>query len=641
MRLATSSEIRQWEKEAMKDGWMTASILMETAGRALAEAVFRYRQSLPLNGPYAAHLPGSYSAEAEYETGYPRAAETRDEFHNGRLNSSKQVQPRCSELGRAAVGGITQGAFNVPDSNESYAETAKPWAILVGKGNNGGDGLVAARHLHQLGVPVWIVFAESPQKLNSEAERQRQLAARCGLPWTIYSPNKQNWSRCEGIIDALLGTGSSVVAPREPLASLIREVNASALPIVAADLPSGLDPDTGAVADPAIRAAVTVTFGLAKRGLAQYPGAGHAGTVLVAPLGVPLGPDNKNWQGNGAESERDAASSAGAETNRGTRINAASGFKEELTGKPQTDFAEPSSESELQAQASGVFLLTPQLLRERLHVEVRDQREADSHKGTYGHVLVAAGTLSMSGAGLLSATAALRAGAGLVTWAVPQSLAPAAAGLRPELMLAAVEDGGTGAWQQAAPEELAALAKQRDALVIGPGMGKLPGGWLRQLWELLPAKLPLVLDADGLNHAAADSFAAWPRREGGVVLTPHPGEMGRLLGIPTAEVQRDRIGCAMRYALEHEVTVVLKGARTVIAAPDGSAYINPTGNAGMATGGTGDVLAGVIGSLLAQGLPAPAAAALGVWRHGAAGDRAAAALQSPASLIAGDILDWL
>jgi hydroxyethylthiazole kinase-like uncharacterized protein yjeF len=414
---------------------------------------------------------------------------------------------------------------------------------------------------------------------------------RLGIPAMIYTPVAVDWAGMGGIIDALLGTGT-YGEPREPYASLIREANACGLPVLAADIPSGLNADTGEAEGPCIRAAATVTFAFAKRGLAQFPGAAHAGTVIVAPIGIPA----------------------------------------------------PL------AQAHGVqaSLLTPKLLRERLAADPEQPRLAASHKGTYGHVLVAAGTRSMSGAGLLCSTAALRAGCGLVTWAMPDRMLEPLIGTQPELMLAGVPDSGTGDWSATNPLALAKLALARSALVVGPGLGHVPQsgggarGWLRQLWDALPPELPLVVDADALNHLAeAGDFAAWPKRPGAVILTPHPGEMARLAGISTQEVQRDRFGVARAYAMQHGVVLVLKGARTIVADPEGALYVNPTGNPGMATGGTGDVLAGIIGSLLAQKHGAAAAAALGVYIHGAAGDRAAAGRNTPGSLIAGDLLEQL
>ncbi len=456
------------------------------------------------------------------------------------------------------------------------------WLILAGKGNNGGDGLVAARHLTEQGYQVTIVYAVPAKGLVGDAAFQRDVAERLQIPVMVYGAAPIEWSAYDGIVDALLGTGSSG-APRGAYAALIREANASGLPIIAADIPSGLDPDTGMIHDPCIRAVRTVALAFLKRGLVQPPGAEAAGVVSVAPIGI--------WPS--------LAESFGVRT----------------------------------------FLLGEAVMRQRLGVDPALARRMDTHKGTYGHVLVCAGSKRMSGAGLLCAKAALRAGCGLVTWAVPDGLLPHLIGQLPEAMLAALP--GEEHNRHTLPV-LVELANSRDAAVAGPGLGRFDGDaeWLRGLWEQVDC--PLVLDADALNMLAdAGDVSAWPRRQAPVILTPHPGEMARLAKVSTAAVQRDRIGIALAYARRHGVTLVLKGARTVVATPEGTVYVNPTGNPGMATGGAGDVLAGIIGSLLAQGLTAEQAACLGVWLHGAAGDRAAANRQGPYSLLAGDIIEAL
>ncbi|MEB3102180.1 NAD(P)H-hydrate dehydratase [Ferviditalea candida] len=459
------------------------------------------------------------------------------------------------------------------------------WLVLAGKGNNGGDGLAAARHLLEAGIEAEVVYAEAPEALTGDALLQKKIAENLGIRLIVYTPGSLNWKAYDAVMDTLFGTGTQG-APREPYASLIREANGSGLPILAVDVPSGLNADTGEAYDPCIRAVRTVTLAFMKRGLATGPGAEYAGEVRVAPIGIP----------------RVLAEQFGVDA----------------------------------------FLLHEGLFREGFGIDPTLPRNADTHKGTYGHVLIAAGSRPMGGAGLMSSKAALRAGCGLVTWALPDRLADTLAGRLPEAMLAGMPDRGTGLWTADTADRLLELAAGKDALVIGPGLGRFPqdSGWLRAVWE--GANVPLVVDADALNIIAdAGDFASWKRTTRPVIVTPHPGEMARLAGVAIGDVQRDRIGTARRYALQHGLTVVLKGAGTVVAAPDGIVYVNTTGNPGMATGGAGDVLAGVLGSLLAQGLDAAAAAALGVYLHGAAGDRAAAKRQTPASLIAGDIIEEL
>jgi NAD(P)H-hydrate epimerase len=519
MHLVTSGEMRAIDQYAIQTIGLPSLVLMENAGRAVAEEVIRLSEKL----------------------------------HQARGQSSRP--PR--------------------------------WLILAGKGNNGGDGIVAARHLAEAGYEVHVLYAVPPEDWKGEAAVQRDIAEKIALPSSVYKPGEPvSWERWDGIVDALLGTGT-MGPPREPYASLIREACASGLPIVSVDMPSGLNADTGETADPCIRARVTVALALMKRGLLLHPGAEMAGEVVVRPIGIP--------------------------------------------------------EAAVQQQQVKTYLLNETLLRRRFGLEVPPARKADTHKGTYGHVLVAAGSKNMSGAGLLCSRAALRSGAGLVTWAVPELLALPMAGRLPEVMIHGMEDAGSGEWSAVDPQLLIEKTANKQVMVLGPGMGRWPGdsAWLRLLWE--SSHLPLVLDADALNMMADsdEPLTSWPKRTHPAILTPHPGEMARLCGITTAEVQRGRIELARRFAAEHGVTLVLKGANTVVAAPDGSVYVNTTGNPGMATGGAGDVLAGIIGGLLAQGLDSVAAAALGVYWHGLAGDRAAAARHAAATLIAGDIIEAL
>jgi NAD(P)H-hydrate epimerase len=464
-----------------------------------------------------------------------------------------------------------------------FGKQKKSWLVLAGKGNNGGDALVAARHLTEWGHRTEIVFAENPNKLRGDAAVQCRIANNLGIPMLEYGEQGIKWSEFDGIIDGLLGTGTSG-PPREPYAALIREANSAGVPIVSIDIPSGLNADTGTVYEPCIGAAVTVTLAFLKRGLVQYPGKAVSGEVQIAPIGIPEAFADKH----------------GVKT----------------------------------------YLITERVLSERLGAKWTIPREADSHKGTYGHVLVAAGSRKMSGAGLLCTAAALRSGCGLATWAVPDKLADAVTGCVPEAMLAPVEDGGTGDWTTIPAQEVLSLAVGKDAVAAGPGMGRFPDGekWVQALWEGVQGSL--LLDADALNMMAEADYEKWPRRKAPTVLTPHPGEFARLLKRPVQEIQADRIGAASELAERLGVTLVLKGAQTVIATPEGAAFVNTTGNPGMATGGTGDVLAGMIAGLLAQGYDGPQAACLGVYLHGRAGDEAAARLGQSA-LIAGDLLDRL
>lgn len=540
MHVVTAEQMRSLDREAIDGLGIPAVALMENAGRAIAEEIVALCKRR--NGGDAGHGEGA------------------------------------GNRGRTGFGISGDAALMLNTAADEH------WLILVGKGNNGGDGLAAARHLSEAGIAATLVYAVPPESLTGEAALQRDAAAAMGLPAVVCGRDWPGFAACSGVLDALLGTGAAG-APRGAYAQLIAAANASGKPIVSADIPSGLDADTGRTHEPCIHASVTVCLAFLKRGLLQYPGAGAAGYVVVRSIGIPA----------------------------------------------------------LLAAASGISVhwLTPGVLRDVLGVDVSRRRSPEGHKGTYGHVLLAGGTLRMSGAGLLSARAALRAGCGLVTWALPQKLLPYAIGSVPELMLSGVNGDEEGNWLAATAGEVVKLGASRDVTAVGPGLGRFTGDtdWLRQIWEGTEA--PLVIDADALNMLAEADDLPWSRRRHPVILTPHPGEMARLAGVSTAEVQQDRIAFAMKYAEEHGVILVLKGAHTVIAAPGGQAYINTTGSPAMGTGGAGDVLTGMISGLLAQGLNAVQAAAFGVYLHGLAGERAARKRHNPAALIAGDIIDAL
>jgi len=374
-------------------------------------------------------------------------------------------------------------------------------------------------------------------------------------------------ARTAVVVDALLGTGLN--APVSGLAAAVIEAvnrwaESSGRPVLAIDIASGLAADSGRPLGVAIRATVTATFGCAKIGQVVYPGIDYTGILDVVDIGIPP-----------------AALAA---------------------VHPRTSLLERGEVGRL---------LPP--------------RPRDAHKGTFGHVLVVGGSRGKTGAALLAAEGAARAGAGLTTLAVPAALQAAFEGRVREVMTAALPE----------PGEIGSLLAGRAAVVCGPGLGVTDEtrAVVAEVVRRTPA--PLVLDADGLNIVAGTGLLR--ERAGPTVVTPHPGEMARLLGCETAEVQADRLAAARRVARGEGVVVVLKGARTVIAAPDGEAAISPAGNPGMASGGTGDVLAGIVGGLLGQGLAPFDAAILGVLAHGAAGDRVAAR-QGEVGLLAGDLL---
>jgi len=448
--------------------------------------------------------------------------------------------------------------------------------ILCGPGNNGGDGFVVARHLAQLGRPVEVVFAGTAEHLSPEAganfARLRSLGIRVDGP-SSRLPRAGLW------VDALFGTG--LARPLEGrIAALVRRARAArcrGAKVVAIDLPSGLDADTGQVLGEAVRADVTVTLGLPKLGLALEPGRSHAGRIVVARIGIA---DRVPEAGRGAE-----------------------------------------------------------LWRPGRALRVLPARAAGGHKGSFGHVLIVAGSPGKTGAAALAAAGAGRSGAGLVTVACPASLNAILEVKCTEAMTAPLCEAAGGILGPEAADAVLALAAERSVVAVGPGLGRqaATGAFLDRLAREIQG--PLVLDADGL-YPFADRLEALARRPGPTVITPHPGEAARLLGLSPAQVNADRIGAAHALAEQSHCTVVLKGAGTVVAAPGVTTVVNPTGGPELGTGGTGDVLTGVVVGLLAQGLAPGSAAALASWVHGAAGD-ALAAERGVSGVLAGDVADAL
>lgn len=449
--------------------------------------------------------------------------------------------------------------------------------VVAGAGNNAGDGLVAARHLHQLGVPVRVWATADPATLRGDAAanlaRARALGVALGSePGTLPDAG-------DVVVDALFGTGLArpVEGPAARAIVWIAAARARGAHVVAVDLPSGIDADTGQPHGSAVAADVSVSCGLPKLGLALEPGRSLAGRILVARIGiVDVAPD----------------------------------------------------------AAADAWLLTPEAAAAAL-----PPRPRAGHKGTFGHVLVLAGSRGKAGAAALAARGALRAGAGLVTVACPEAEGAALQAGLPEAMtapLAATPEGGIAAATVAA---IFALAETRDVLCVGPGLGT-GAETVRAVREVVAgAQQPLVLDADGLNALASEP-GLLKAREAASILTPHPGEAARFVGLAAADVNRDRVGVARSIAERTRAVVALKGAATVIAAPDGRVAVNPTGGAALGTGGTGDVLCGVTAGLVAQGLPAFEATVLAAYLHGLAGDRWQA-LQGDAGLRASELADGI
>ena len=438
-------------------------------------------------------------------------------------------------------------------------------AILCGRGSNGGDGFVVARALYQRGTEVAVFLLGAAADVRGDARTNLGVLGRLGVE-VVEILDTAAWSRhqpavaaCDLVVDAILGTGLN-----RPLSGMlpavVDDVNAAPVPVVSVDLPTGLSADSHRPIGPAIHADLTVALAAPKIPLVLPPGSACAGDLFVADIGIP-------------EAVIDAA-------------------------------AGPYLE-----------LVTPAAVRALI-----PGRDAEAHKGTFGHVLIVAGSLGRTGAACLAGRGALKSGAGLVTVAVPRSCVPTVAAGAPEYMTLPLNEEAPGALSAAALDEV--LATPCDVIAAGPGLGTGPGAAALVRGLLERAAVPLVLDADALNVCARHPEWLGARREPplDVVLTPHPGEMARLCGQSTQEVQAERVAAARGLATEHGVHVALKGARTLVAAPDGSVAINLTGNPGMASGGAGDVLTGVTAAWIGQSARTVDACKVAVYLHGLAAD---------------------
>jgi NAD(P)H-hydrate epimerase len=454
--------------------------------------------------------------------------------------------------------------------------SAQRIVVVCGKGNNGGDGFVIARRLHERGKTVQVILLADPAELKGDAAA---MYAKLPIAAAIIRSGeelKRAWSSLTAdlVVDAILGTGF-----KPPVAGLygeaIERMNASRARVVAVDIPSGADADAHGAAQSGLiaRADSIVTFTAPRP--AHVFGQLTAGPTVVAEIGSP---------------EEAIVSSL--------RVNV-------ITPR---DFAP---------------LLAP--------------RSADSNKGLYGHVLVVGGSLGKAGAAAMAGISVLRAGAGLATVATAKSVLATVAGFHAEVMTEPLAETDVGSISEQARERLQELARGKSVLAIGPGISRVEQTSALVRILVLNCEIPVVLDADGLNafEGHADELNGAGRT---LVITPHPGEMARLAGITTAEVQKDRLGVARKFAREHELIVVLKGHRTLVVRPDGEAWVNMTGNPGMATGGTGDILTGMVAGLMAQNPKNTVQAVIAVVHlHGLAGDVAREAMGEH-SLVATDLL---
>ncbi len=455
--------------------------------------------------------------------------------------------------------------------------------IVAGKGNNGGDGLVIARHLWNNGMTPQVLLLGAKQEIRGDAALNLGIAEKIGLPVkeirseADWKTHQRRFKEASVIIDAIFGTG--LTKPAEGLyARAIEDINRSAAFTVAVDIPSGLSSDSFEIIGPAVKADVTVTLGAPKIAHVLPPAEEWIGELMIADISI-----------------------------------------------PRPFFDSPAQKLEMVEKRD--LLLSFQ------------KRKKDSHKGTYGHLFIIAGSFGKTGAALMAAKAALKTGAGLVTVGTPRSCLPMVARGMAELMTEPLAETDEGTISAEALPQARTLVKGKDALLIGPGISTndSTAEFLARLGPGL--RLPVVIDADGLNILSKRP-ALLKKLPRPAILTPHPGEFARLVDLPLREVIKRKLQLAPEFARKHGVYLVLKGYRTLTSAPDGRTFINPTGNPGMATGGTGDVLSGMIASFLMQEKEPLRAALAAVYIHGLSGDLAAGKIGERA-LVAGDLIRFL
>lgn len=476
-----------------------------------------------------------------------------------------------------AARALAEKALEMPALNSPAAV-----CIVCGPGNNGGDGLAAARLLKEQGCEVQVFLLGSALNLKGDARTNAQKLKAAKIKINEIKGGagltalKAGLKRSGLVLDAIFGTGFKGAASKLA-GQVIVAINASGVPVLSADIPSGVNGETGQATGPAVKADATVAMGLLKTGLLFYPGKSLAGKVSVADIGFP-----------------------------------------------------PKAIAD---QKAGTNTIGQEYARQLL-----PSRPYDAHKGSCGTLLVLAGSAGMTGAARLASLSALRSGAGLVYLGIPESLSDVMESKLTEVIIKPLPETRTRTLSLQALDRIKALMAKADTILIGPGLSTHP-----ETLELVQAvvknlNIPAVLDADALTELSGNVQLL--KNQVPLVLTPHYGEMARLTGKTIAEIKANPMRAAGEFAVECNKTIVLKGAPTVIAGPSGHLWVNPTGNSGMATAGSGDVLAGLIAGLMAQGLSPDEAAVLGVYLHGLAGDLAKEN-KTEYCMLAGDILDNL
>jgi len=436
--------------------------------------------------------------------------------------------------------------------------------VIAGKGNNGGDGYVVARYLHLYGLDVKVCVLAEYEKISGDAKINLDIIKNMGIE-IGYAPEYESWksilssiSEADIIVDAIFGTGLQAEI-RGFYRDIIEDINSLKKPVLSIDIPSGVSSDNGKVMGVAIRAELTVTFGYPKVGHLIFPGARHCGRVVVIDIGLCPVPDER-------------------------------------------------------------LKLRYRLIEPEEFIEFLRGDEPDIHKGRRGHLLVIAGSTGKTGAATLTALGALRAGAGLVTLCIPETLNHILEIKLTEAMTEPLPDTGRGFFSKDAIKRALELAEGKSAVAIGPGISTDPETveFVREF--IRRCRLPMVIDADGLNCISKDPDIL-KDNSSRLIITPHPGEMSRIVGVAISKIQEERIKTCEEFIENYGTHLVLKGARTIVALPNKEIFINPTANPVLSSGGTGDVLTGLIGGFLARGLPLDKAAIAGVYIHGICGER--------------------
>jgi hydroxyethylthiazole kinase-like uncharacterized protein yjeF len=463
---------------------------------------------------------------------------------------------------------------------EKYLNGARQIAVICGKGNNGGDGFVIARYALADGYKTKVYLLCSGEDLKDDAALNMKLymSLRGEIIECDNNPKivKEGLKDADIIVDAIFGTGlSKEVKGKERVA--IEEINRSGKPVIAVDIPSGIDGMRGVPLGVAVKAIHTFTYGYPKPGHIIYPGADHTGKLTVIDISIPSIAENEiGIDGHVVDGEM------------------VRGF-----------------------------------LRPRL---------SGSHKGTYGHAAVIAGSVGKTGAAHMASLAALKIGAGLVTLAIPESLNAIMEVKLTEVMTFPVEDKGKGCFMLSSFKKLADFVEDKDVIVIGPGLSQF-GETMEMVRKLFTeVKKPFVIDADGIN-AFQGHLDILKKAKGQAVLTPHPGELARIMGMTPQDVNADRIGIGAKFVEKHGVNLLLKGARSILFTTDGGTFINPTGNPALAKGGSGDILTGFIGGLAAQGYTLAQSSIIGAYLHGYIADTWHADTGSDIDLLASDLLN--